>query len=599
MNRLVRTTIPRCWNGASNLVIVCHGERMCRKLGTSRQLSADEMGDHCQAHVLSSPFNPIPTGPYPPIADFVMSTWRNNDNNIDEDLMKKVSIVDTNTKMKRTYGDQYRTMGGLAANLMHKLNVGEGDCVAIYCPNHVDYLPVALAVTITGALLTPINPLYTVDELVRAFRISKSSILVVHQNNMQVAMTALDILQPPGQPKQIRHVIVIQNDDASKSHTLPHGAIALDDLRYHNNPLYQTVPAVQGQTAQHLSLLPYSSGTTGSPKGVCLTHQNIVANLYQLDAIEGPGTQSNCVVSSPLPFFHIYAFTTNLLYGAWKGITLVANSGRFDLAEYLQSLQDYKVNRTYIVPPILAGLARHPMVDKFDLSSLQVILSAAAPAGAALEEMAERRIGCTVKQCWGMSELSPLGTSQQDTNVKHGSIGPLAASTLGKIVDEQGNSLGPHQSGELLIKGPQVMQGYYNEPEKTAEALSRSGWLRTGDVAHYDEDGFFFITDRVKDMIKVRGFPVAPAELEALLLTHAAVADAAVVATAFGENELPRAHIVLKSTWEAQQTTAQQIQDWVKERVAPYKRLDGGIVFTDQIPKSATGKILRRLLMKK
>ena len=203
-----------------------------------------------------------------------------------------------------------------------------------------------------------------------------------------------------------------------------------------------------------------------------------------------------------------------------------------------------------------------------------------------------------VKQAWGMSELSPLATANADDNARSGSVGPLTSSTFAKVIDEHGNSLPANQCGELLIKGPQVMLGYLNEPDKTAETISESGWLRTGDVAYYDDDGFFYITDRIKELIKVRGYQVAPAELEALLLTHEAVQDAAVIGRPDDTSgELPRAYVVLKPhNRDSKGPSEDEISEWVKERVAPYKRLDGGIVFTDNIPKSASGKILRRLL---
>jgi 4-coumarate--CoA ligase len=194
-----------------------------------------------------------------------------------------------------------------------------------------------------------------------------------------------------------------------------------------------------------------------------------------------------------------------------------------------------------------------------------------------------------------MSELSPIGTICPDWNIKSGAIGPVVSDTVAKIIDPEGASLGPNQSGELLLKGPQVMMGYLNDPVRTAECLSPSGWLRSGDVAHYDEEGNFYITDRIKELIKVRGYQVAPAELEEVLLSHPAIQDATVIP--FPDEvsgELPRAYIVLKP--DATDTTENDVYDYVKQNVAPYKRLEGGVVFTDAIPKSASGKILRRVL---
>jgi 4-coumarate--CoA ligase len=500
----------------------------------------------------------------------------------------KVAILDVSTGLSRTFADYHRLAGGLAGTLRHYMHLTENNCVAVYSPNHVDYLPVSLAVSLTGAKMTPINPLFTVRELCTVLGRSKSSVLIAHWSKLDVALQAVK------QAESVEHVIVITDN----GEPIPEGTVDINSLLDHDKVFHDTLHAVHRTTHMHPFLLPYSSGTTGLPKAVTLTHENIVANLLQMEAIEGQAFEAHHKVISPLPFFHIYAFTVSMLYPAWKGQTIITNSGRFDLELFCKTVQEHKPERSHLVPPILLGLAKHPVVDKYDLSSLKAILSAAAPASVEIEKAVEKRIGCIVKQGWGMSELSPLGTLSSDYNVKPGSVGPLVASTHGKVVDEEGKSLGPNQQGELLIKGPQVMMGYWNEPDKTAECLSlTSGWLRTGDVVYYDEDGFFYVVDRVKELIKVSGYPVAPAELEALLLTHDAVADVAVIQIPHDQKgEVPRAYIVLKDTDQARETTDAAIYDWVQDRVAPYKRLDGGVVFTDTIPKSASGKILRRLL---
>jgi acyl-CoA synthetase (AMP-forming)/AMP-acid ligase II len=266
-------------------------------------------------------------------------------------------------------------------------------------------------------------------------------------------------------------------------------------------------------------------------------------------------------------------------------------------------------------------MANDPIVEQYDLSSITTIVSAAAPLSRDIEQAVETRVGgqCRVKQAWGMSELSPIGTINADKAIKSGSIGPLISSTIGKILDPSGNSLPANQSGELVIQGPQVMMGYLDNPVQTNECISPQGWLRTGDIAYYDHDGYFYITDRIKELIKVRGHQVAPAEIEAVLLTHPDIIDAAVIGVHDEySGELPRAYIVRRSSApenitttsdvdpindEATETnttttviTEAEIYEWVKERVAGYKRLDGGIIFVDAIPKSASGKILRRIL---
>lgn len=243
-------------------------------------------------------------------------------------------------------------------------------------------------------------------------------------------------------------------------------------------------------------------------------------------------------------------------------------------------------------------MAKHPIVDNYDMTSVKMIVSAAAPLGKDTVESVRKRLNLDVKQAWGMSELSPVGTIVHDSNQRIGSVGPLTPSTDGKIIDaETGKSLGPDEEGELCIRGPQVMMGYFNDAEKTNECLSDDGWLRTGDRAYYDEDGFFYITDRIKELIKVRGFQVAPAELEELILHNEHVQDVAVVQIPDEvSDELPRAYVVLKPSADPKEVTEDYLKDWVKERVSPYKRINGGVRFVEQIPKSASGKILRRIL---
>lgn len=533
-----------------------------------------------------SPFPPIPEGPYPPLYEFVTENYKPHGGYLDD----KIAMIDGSTGLQRTFRDYYTTATGLAGALRFDFDIVENSTVALYCPNHVDYLPIVLAVALCGARVTPVNPLYTGHELDQVLDRSRSTVLFVHSSKLDIALQSV-------KNSHIKHVIVVTDDS---SEATPEGTIGLEYLRKHGEAFDETVHHIHRNTTTHPLCLPYSSGTTGLPKGVCLTHSNLVSNLLQLEQVEGMSFPQNQTLISPLPFFHIYAFTVSMLYPAWKGQTVITTSGRFDLEEFCQLVELHQPQRAHLVPPILLGLSKNPVVDQYNLSSLHTILSAAAPLSTDTEFAVKKRIGCTVvKQGWGMSELSPIGTMNSDYNTKSGSVGPLVSSTLGKIMDEHGNSLPAHTPGELVLKGPQVMMGYLDDPEKTLECLSESGWLRTGDVAQYDDDGFFYITDRIKELIKVRGYAVAPAELEALLLTHDAVNDAAVIPipdeTA---GELPRAYIVLKTadTAAATPVTEQDIYEWTKERVASYKRLDGGIIFVDSIPKSASGKILRRIL---
>jgi len=427
---------------------------------------------------------------------------------------------------------------------------------------------------------------------------SRAGILIAHTS---VLATALKVAKNCPLLKEIIALTDEKSDSVAAGtinyHQLVQDYASKSHLEDSDHLLLDTHPIVKAEgTSSYPVCMPYSSGTTGLPKGVCLTHANLVANLLQIENAEAMAFAPDHKAVSPLPFFHIYAFTVSLMYCGWKGHTLITMSDRFDLEEFCKLVEQHRPQRAHLVPPILLGLAKHPAVDKYDLSSLQTIISAAAPLGKDTQAAVSDRLQVLVKQVWGMSELSPVGTWNSDFNAVQGSIGPLMSSTTGKVVDENGASLPPHGHGELVLKGPQVMLGYLDDPEETAECLSPNGWLRTGDMAFYDENGYFFITDRLKELIKVRGYPVAPAELEELLLTHPDVRDAAVIGVKEeSSGELPRAYVVLKPG-QGDNLTEHDIVDWVREQVAHYKRLEGGVVFTDAIPKSASGKILRRIL---
>jgi 4-coumarate--CoA ligase len=538
------------------------------------------VADKCNLNIVGSPFPDIDEGPYPPLKEFVTANWGVR-------LLDKVAVTDGSTGMQRTFGEYDELTQNISAALVYDYSIREDSTVALFAPNHVDYLPISLAVSVTGAKLTPINPLYTRNELSTVLKRSRTSLLIVHELCLDVAMTsALDC-------PLVKNIIVVTDNNHN---SIPFGTISLEDLKakHSKGGITGTMHNIHRQTETHPFLLPYSSGTTAHPKGVCLTHHNLVANLLQIGMVEDLGFPESHKLVSPLPMFHIYAYTFALLYCAWKGHELITMSARFDLERFCQLVEEHKPERAHLVPPIILGMAKSPIIDKYDCSSLRQIVSAAAPLGIEVELAAKARLGCEIKQAWGMSEISPIGTLNSDSSSKPGSVGPLCPSTHAKVVDFEGKSLPPHVDGELLVKGPQVMMGYLDDPEQTRECLSASGWLRTGDICHYDDEGYFFITDRLKELIKVRGYQVAPAELEALLLTHDDIDDAAVIQIPDEESgELPRAYVVLK---DGVSTTEQDVMSWVKERVAPYKRLEGGVVLTTTIPKSASGKILRRVL---
>lgn len=488
----------------------------------------------------------------------------------------KPALIDGPTGRTITYS-QFKFGVQLIAASLHKRGFGKGDVFAIYSPNIPEYAVAFHAVSLLGGIVTTINPLYTVEELTQQLNDSGAKYLLTISLFLQNAQTAVA-------HSKVEELFTF---DAAEGAT-PLISLLQSDGR---------VPDVEIDPAQDVVVLPYSSGTTGLPKGVMLTHRNIVANMVQCTSIKNFDlTSADDAVLGILPFFHIYGMVVIMNISLAEGATVVTMP-RFDLPQFLELIQAHKISRINLVPPILLALAKHPLVDEYNLSSLKELMSGAAPLGADLAQAVIDRIGCNVIQGYGLTETSPVThiCPNFPGKIKRASIGPLLPNTEAMVVSvETEQPLGPNESGELWIRGPQVMKGYLNQPQATAVTLDADGWLHTGDIAYADEDGYFFIVDRLKELIKYKGFQVAPAELEGLLLSHPAIADTAVIPSPDEEaGELPKAFVVLKPGTEL---TADALMAWVAERVAPHKKIRR-VQFVDQVPKSASGKILRRILV--
>ncbi|MGW5637313.1 4-coumarate--CoA ligase family protein [Streptomyces sp. NPDC003832] len=466
-----------------------------------------------------------------------------------------------------------RVAAGLAEAGLRK-----GDVLALHSPNTVAFPTAFYAATRAGASVTTVHPLSTPEEFARQLGDSAARWIVTVSPLLETARRAAELAGG------VEEIFVCDSAPGHRS---------LIDLLGSTAP----EPEIDIDPAEDIAALPYSSGTTGTPKGVMLTHRQIATNLVQLDAAvtAGPGER----VLAVLPFFHIYGLTALMNAPLRKGATVVVLP-RFDLETFLAAIQNHRITALYVAPPIVLALAKHPAVENYDLSSLKYLICSAAPLDAALAAACSRRLNLPpIGQAYGMTELSPgshVVPLDAVAEAPPGTVGRLIAGTEMRIVslDDPGKDLGTGEPGEILVRGPQVMKGYLGRPEETSALIDPDGWLHTGDVGHVDADGWLFVVDRVKELIKYKGFQVAPAELEALLLTHPGIADAAVIGVYDDNgNEIPRAYVVRQPT--AGDLGEGEVMMHVAERVAPYKRVRE-VVFLDAVPRAASGKILRREL---
>jgi acyl-CoA synthetase (AMP-forming)/AMP-acid ligase II len=487
------------------------------------------------------------------------------------------ALIDGADGTTLTYEQLDRFHRRIAAGLA-EAGVGKGDVLALHSPNTIAFPTAFYAATRAGATVTTVHPLATAEEFGKQLRDSAARWIVTVSPLLQTARRAAELAGG------VEEIFVC--DQAA-------GHRSLIDMLASAAP----EPAVDIDPVEDLAVLPYSSGTTGIPKGVMLTHRQIATNLAQLEPVmpTGPGDR----ILAVLPFFHIYGLTALMNAPLRKGATVVVLP-RFELETFLAAIQNHRITDLYVAPPIVLALAKHPLVADYDLSSLKHIVSAAAPLDANLAAACSGRLGLPpVGQAYGMTELSP-GTHVVPLDAMReappGTVGRLIAGTEMRIVslDDPDKDLGVGETGEILIRGPQVMKGYLGRPDATAAMIDPDGWLHTGDVGQVDAGGWLFIVDRVKELIKYKGFQVAPAELEALLLTHPGIADAAVIGVYNDDgNEVPHAYVVRQPT--ASDLSEGEVMMYVAERVAPYKRVRQ-VTFIEGVPRAASGKILRRRL---
>ncbi|KAH6819535.1 4-coumarate:CoA ligase 2 [Perilla frutescens var. frutescens] len=499
----------------------------------------------------------------------------------------KPCLINGATDDVYTYGE-VEALSRKAAAGLSRLGLRHGDTIMILLPNSPEFVFAFLGASYIGAVSTMANPFFTPAEVIKQAKASNAKLIITqachvgkvrdYSSGNGVRVVCVD--SPP--PEAAADCLLFSELISAEESELPAVDISPDDV----------------------VALPYSSGTTGLPKGVMLTHKGLVTSVAQQVDGENPNLyiHSDDVIMCVLPFFHIYSLNSILLCGLRGGAAILLMQ-KFDIVPFLELIQRYRVTIGPFVPPIVLAIVKSPVVDKYDLSSVRTVMSGAAPLGKELEEAVRNKFpNAKLGQGYGMTEAGPvlamcLAFAKEPFEIKSGACGTVVRNAEMKIIDtETGASLGRNQPGEICIKGDQIMKGYLNDVEATERTIDKQGWLHTGDIGFIDEDDELFIIDRLKEIIKYKGYQVAPAELEALLLTHPNISDAAVVPMKDEQaGEVPVAFVVRSN---GSTISEDEIKQFISKQVIFYKRISK-VFFIDAIPKNPSGKILRKDLRAK
>jgi len=513
-----------------------------------------------------------------PLGDYILQQYNQNP----ELLGEKTAIIDGDTGDVwnfREFSNRVATFaGGLA-----KRGVKAGSVVALIAPNCPAFAISFHAVIRLGATVTTVNPQYTSREIRQQLNESNPLITITTSDKFDTIVEAAS-------GTSVNSIILLdENEIQTESRSDDSGQL---NISYWTDCLESPRSQQPLDARSSVAVLPFSSGTTGIPKGVMLSHFNLVANVIQTNSAQG--YKAGDVALAVLPFFHIYGM--QVLMNCLLALQIpIVTMRRFDMETALALIEKHRVTRFFAVPPIVLGLAKHSAIEQYDISSLQQVFSGAAPLGGDIAEEAARRIDCPVVQGYGMTELSPVSHLTVGDDYKAGSSGVAIANTECRIVDEKGNDQPYGEVGELWVRGPQVMLGYHNNETATQECLDDDGWLHTGDIARIDEDNHMTIVDRLKELIKYKGFQIAPAELEATIVSFPEVADVAVIGVADADSgEAPKAFIKMQT---GENLSLSELNQRLATELSSYKQIRE-LEIIDQIPKSASGKILRQVLRK-
>ncbi|XP_047175933.1 4-coumarate--CoA ligase 1-like [Vigna umbellata] len=501
------------------------------------------------------------------------------------DHASRPCLINAPTGKVYTYSDVDATARKVAAGL-HRLGVRQGEVIMILLPNCPEFVFAFLGASHRGAVATAANPFFTPAEIAKQAKASKAKVLI----------TQASYYEKVKELEEVKLVFVdscpVAEVDCGHVHfsELCEGEGEMDEVEIR---------------ADDVVALPYSSGTTGLPKGVMLTHKGLVTSIAQQVDGENPNLyyHPDDTILCVLPLFHIYSLNSVLLCGL-RSKAAILLMPKFDINALLALIHKHRITVAPVVPPIVLAVAKSPDLANYDLSSIRLFKSGGAPLGKELEDTVRAKFpNARLGQGYGMTEAGPVLTmslafAKEPMHVKAGACGTVVRNAEMKIVDpETAQSLSRNQSGEICIRGDQIMKGYLNDKEATERTIDKDGWLHTGDIGYIDDDDELFIVDRLKELIKYKGFQVAPAELEALLLTHPNISDAAVVPMKDeAAGEVPVAFVVRSNS--SIDTTQDEIKNFISKQVVFYKRINT-VFFVDAIPKSPSGKILRKDLRAK
>jgi long-chain acyl-CoA synthetase len=492
----------------------------------------------------------------------------------------KTALLDTSCNRRFTFAE-YGALVEVVARGLISLGLVPGEVVGILLPNSWEFAITYHAATLAGGVPTLLNPSYREREIQYQLENSGAVFLVTDA-------PLLENVNLAGLPA-LRRVF-----------TTRHERVGCESFSTLNQPASVHFPQPAQSPQLTLAALPYSSGTTGLPKGVMLSHYNLVANVYQTIGPNAAPLTPDDIMLCFLPLYHIYGLTVALTLSLTLGSTLVLMP-RFDVQKVCSLLVEQGITMMPIVPPAINALCQATEAGIFPKNhDVRWIKSGAAPLAPELARRMTDLTGILVNQGYGMTEASPVthvGFCSPPEMNRPASIGQPLALTECRVVDLEGDDVAPGEQGELVMRGPQIMMGYWKEAQATAAAL-RDGWYFSGDIVRVDGEGFFYVLDRSKEMIKYKGFPVAPAEVESVLLEHPAVRDCGVVAKPDpAAGEIPCAFIVLRPGFVASDALDQELRAFVADRLARHKQ-PREIRFVEAVPRTPSGKILRRELRK-